>query len=159
MLELTDNEKIVLRFLIDYIGHWCTHGEGYSMPTIQTVLPQLNKKEQISIMRNLLNKRLITGCDCGCRGDWEISREGLRLMGYMVKNDMYRDEHGLHVLDNINKTHFLFTNPKILDIQSKVSEKISTTTDMDYNIGYDECYTIEWDGEGLQPIDGNFINV
>lgn len=27
-------------------------------------------------LRRLLKRGLLTGCDCGCRGDWELTRAG-----------------------------------------------------------------------------------
>jgi predicted transcriptional regulator len=32
-------------------------------------------------MRALYRRGLVGGCDCGCRGDWEITDKGLELIG------------------------------------------------------------------------------
>lgn len=36
---------------------------------------------QMAIMRRLYRKGLIGGCDCGCRGDFEITDKGLEVLG------------------------------------------------------------------------------
>lgn len=57
---------------------WSTHGEGYSMPTVQDAMPAgTPHKVQLAKMRQLLKRKLVTGCACGCRGDWTITDEGL----------------------------------------------------------------------------------
>ncbi len=38
-------------------------------------------KLQRAKMTMLMNRGLIGGCDCGCRGDYEITNKGLALIG------------------------------------------------------------------------------
>lgn len=34
-------------------------------------------------LRQLLKRKLLTGCGCGCRGDWELTVDGERELGRM----------------------------------------------------------------------------
>lgn len=69
--------KPILEFLATK-DRWCTHGDGYSMPTVQDVMPAgTPRKLQLAKMSSLLKKDLVEGCDCGCRGDWQITFKGL----------------------------------------------------------------------------------
>lgn len=57
---------------------WSTHGEGYSMPTVQDAMPAgTPEKVQLAKMRALLRRGFVRGCGCGCRGDWVITDKGL----------------------------------------------------------------------------------
>jgi hypothetical protein len=70
----------VLMFLAD-AGRWCTWGQGYYMPSVQQVLPVGTKEEvQLRYMQMLQRKGLVGGCDCGCRGDYEPTEEGLKFL-------------------------------------------------------------------------------
>lgn len=72
------DDKAVLRFLAGHQSRWCTWGKGYSMPTVQDAMPPgTPEKVQLAKMRQLLKRGLVGGCDCGCRGDWEITDKGL----------------------------------------------------------------------------------
>lgn len=72
----------ILRFLAQHQGKWSTHGEGYSMPTVRDAMPPgMPRKLQLAKMAQLWNSGLVGGCPCGCRGDWEITDEGLARIG------------------------------------------------------------------------------
>ncbi len=74
----------VLIFLSKQRG-WSTHGIGYSMPTVADAMPEgTPRKLQLAKMRQLLKRGLVGGCGCGCRGDWEISQEGLEFLNKAV---------------------------------------------------------------------------
>ena len=76
-----DTDKI-LQFLAQHQGEWSTHGRGYSMPTVQDAMPpNTPEKLQHAKMRQLHKRGLVGGCTCGCRGDWEITDEGLAFIG------------------------------------------------------------------------------
>jgi hypothetical protein len=76
--------KAVLAFLADHQGQWCTWGRGYSMPTVRDAMPPGTPEGlQIAKMRKLMRKGLVTGCDCGCRGDFEITDKGLARLGQL----------------------------------------------------------------------------
>lgn len=67
----------ILEFLAKHPDEWCTHGKGYSMPTVADAMPpDTHVKLQLSKMSSMLQRGLVRGCDCGCRGDWEITRAG-----------------------------------------------------------------------------------
>ena len=75
-------DREVLEFLAAHQGEWATTGTGYGMPTVQdAVRPGTPYKLQRAKMRQLLNRGLIHGCACGCRGDWEITDKGLEFIG------------------------------------------------------------------------------
>jgi len=68
----------ILKFLQKHDGKWCTWGKGYSMPTVADAMPEgTPEKLQLAKMKNLIEKELVIGCDCGCRGDFEITLEGI----------------------------------------------------------------------------------
>lgn len=72
----------ILRFLAQHQGRWCTHGQGYSMPTVQDAVPAGTPPEtQLAWMRQLLADGWVQGCGCGCRGDWEATNRGLQRVG------------------------------------------------------------------------------
>lgn len=68
----------ILTFLSQHQGKWCTWGDSKFMPTIESVIPQGTPyKIQLAKMKKLMKQGLVTGCDCGCRGDYEITNLGL----------------------------------------------------------------------------------
>ena len=69
---------VILKFLATQ-ERWCTHGEGHGhMPTVQDAMPAGTPlKLQLAKMKQLLKAGLVDGCDCGCRGDWQITQKGL----------------------------------------------------------------------------------
>lgn len=70
----------VLMFLVD-AGRWCTWGPSFYMPSVQQVLPVGTKEfVQLRYMQMLQRKGLVDGCDCGCRGDYEPTEEGLKFL-------------------------------------------------------------------------------
>lgn len=70
--------EAILQFLAKHQGEWCTWGEGYSMTTIRDAMPPgTPEKLQLAKMKILIKKGLVSGCDCGCRGDYEITDKGL----------------------------------------------------------------------------------
>jgi hypothetical protein len=78
--DITD--KQILEFLALHQGQWSTWGKGYSMPTVNDALPSdIPEKLVLSKMKNLIKRGLSGGCDCGCRGDYEITDKGLALIG------------------------------------------------------------------------------
>lgn len=53
--------------------HWATWGKGYSMPTVADCMPEgTPPKLQLAKMKKLIDKGLVNGCACGCRGDFYI---------------------------------------------------------------------------------------
>lgn len=75
-------DEPILKFLAKHQGHWATHGEGYNIvATVQDAMPKGTSMElQLKKMNDLLSRRLVSGCGCGCRGDWEIKDLGLEVI-------------------------------------------------------------------------------
>lgn len=71
----------VLMFLKGLDGQWATHGLSMYMPSVQQVFRVGTSEEtQARFMSLMLSKEIITGCDCGCRGDYEILDAGLEFL-------------------------------------------------------------------------------
>lgn len=75
--------KVILTELAKYQGTWATWGEKqYSMPNIQlNTYPNVPEKLWLAKMKKIMKQGLSGGCDCGCRGDYEITDKGLELIG------------------------------------------------------------------------------
>ncbi len=71
---------IILEFLALHQGTWATWGSSSSMPTVQDVMSKIPHKLQRSKMRQLQKRGFVGGCDCGCRGDYEITDKGLEFI-------------------------------------------------------------------------------
>jgi hypothetical protein len=56
---------------------WATLHGGYENSIDQAYPPEVPRKVLLSKLRNLLKKGWITGCGCGCRGDFEITPAGV----------------------------------------------------------------------------------
>lgn len=76
------DDAAVLTFLAQHQGRWSTWDEGYGyMPTVRDAMPpKTPPKLQLAKMRQLMRRGLVGGCDCGCRGDFEITDAGLALI-------------------------------------------------------------------------------
>lgn len=71
-------EQPILDFLKLHSGRWSTWGVGYSMPTVADAMPPgTPTKLQLAKMRQMMKKGLVTGCGCGCRGDFEYVEPAL----------------------------------------------------------------------------------
>ena len=71
----------ILEFLKHHKDRWCTWGDGYSMPTIQDAMPEgTPHKLQLAKMKKLMERDLVDGCGCGCRGDFEITSKGIEFI-------------------------------------------------------------------------------
>lgn len=75
--------KIILRELAKFQGKWATYGDRqYSMPNIQiNTYPNVPRKLWLAKMKSIIRQGYSGGCDCGCRGDYEITDKGLELIG------------------------------------------------------------------------------
>ena len=73
----------VLRFLAQHQGRWSTWWDGsYNMPTVADAMPaDTPSKLRLAKMRQLIKRGFSGGCDCGCRGDFEITDAGLDFIG------------------------------------------------------------------------------
>jgi len=71
----------VLMFLAKQEGDWATWGQCFYMPSVQQVFPVGTKeKTQLRFMQKLQRLGLVGGCDCGCRGDYAPTPEGLKFL-------------------------------------------------------------------------------
>lgn len=67
----------ILEFLLKNKGHWCNwyFEDKYD---VRLAMPNNIPHEKLIIakMRSLMRRGLVTGCGCGCRGDFEITDKG-----------------------------------------------------------------------------------
>ena len=83
---VTVPDEPILRFLAEHIDEWCTWGKGYAMPTVKDAMPAGTSDEvQHAKMRDLMKRGLVDGCACGCRGDFEITHNGLAALARSAK--------------------------------------------------------------------------
>lgn len=76
------SDRAVLEFLAQHQGRWITWGVGYSIPTVRDAMPKGTPvKLQLAKMRRLMGRGMVGGCDCGCRGDYEVTDRGLAYIG------------------------------------------------------------------------------
>lgn len=66
----------VLRFLARRPGVWHNWYFGNDKDVRQAMPPNLPDKLVLGKMRVLIRRGLVSGCDCGCRGDFEITPKG-----------------------------------------------------------------------------------
>lgn len=81
-------DELLLNILYPHQGYWafwCDDNELLLGPhadrTIDRTLCIYPKKLIQAKWSSLLRRGLIGGCDCGCRGDFEITDKGLALLG------------------------------------------------------------------------------
>jgi hypothetical protein len=87
------NASKVLYFLAENEGRWCTWGTSFNCPTVQSCLPiGMNEDEQLKFMQDLQKKGLVSGCDCGCRGDYTVTPEGLDFLAAECVAGEYKAE-------------------------------------------------------------------
>jgi hypothetical protein len=77
-------DKPILEFLSKHKGQWCTWFDECerdvigSVISIRTAMPinLASEKLVLAKMKRLINRGLVKGCACGCRGDFEITQKG-----------------------------------------------------------------------------------
>lgn len=76
--------------LLRNIEMWCRANEmwGMTSPLRRQFYPALPEAVLLAKLRRLLARGLVTGCGCGCRGDWELTSKGRERAGIKGK---YRD--------------------------------------------------------------------
>ena len=79
-------EDKILAFLAVNEGKWCFLVDATWPRDLFCVMPEgVNRKLALAKMRAMIKKGFVTGCGCGCRGDFEITPKGkaelLRLTG------------------------------------------------------------------------------
>lgn len=69
MLDVFENGNV-----FGSVGNWTTTWD------LEEAFPSLPPKVIIAKAKRLIGRGLIEGCDCGCRGDFEFTAEGLDRM-------------------------------------------------------------------------------
>jgi len=80
-------DKPILFFLAG-LHRWATHwtGDGISMPSVADAMPPgTPEKLRLAKMGQLIKRNLVSGCTCGCRGDFEITAKGRELLSEQEK--------------------------------------------------------------------------
>ena len=72
----------ILKFIARHKGRWCNWYFKDERDVRQSMPEGFNTPDKLVLakMRKLINKNLVSGCDCGCRGDYEITEKGLQLI-------------------------------------------------------------------------------
>ena len=69
-------DELILKFLSKFQGQWTLFWDlKIDYPT------EIPYKILLAKMRKLHKRKLVGGCTCGCRGDFEITDKGLELIG------------------------------------------------------------------------------
>jgi hypothetical protein len=77
-------ERPILNFLAGPHDNWPAHGcgtwfDGTPRPAnsvLNAMPPGVAPKLALAKMRRMIRKGLVDGCECGCRGDFEITDKG-----------------------------------------------------------------------------------
>lgn len=105
----------ILLFLAINRGGWCTWGDSDPsiMPSVQSAMPTgTPPKLQLAKMRQLIKRGLVSGCGCGCRGDFEITKKGDGFIEAVTKlgqqaletlDFMYKSKQALFLGEKIDK--------------------------------------------------------
>lgn len=79
-------DRPILEFLAG-LTTWASWGEGYSMPTVRDAMPEgTPDRLQVAKMAMLIRRGLVSGCACGCRGDFELTEKGRTFLGVVTSN-------------------------------------------------------------------------
>jgi hypothetical protein len=80
----------VLEFLNQHVGEWCnwvdlktesTFEIRYQGRSVLHAMPEGTvSKLALAKMKSLIKRGLVDGCACGCRGDFQITREGKQFL-------------------------------------------------------------------------------
>jgi hypothetical protein len=70
-------DKPILEFLLANKGTWCNWFKDHEN-SVRVAMPQnlASDKLVLAKMSRLMERGLVDGCDCGCRGDFEITPKG-----------------------------------------------------------------------------------
>ena len=81
-------DRLILNYLADRQGSWTCYWEGYFKdkdPSVSDIHYAVPDGSPVGLVRyklkRLYKRGLIGGCVCGCRGDFEITDKGLKLIG------------------------------------------------------------------------------
>ena len=73
----------ILHFLADHQTEWCNWFGDKFDNSVTHAFPDWAKGTKLVLrkMQNLQKRGLVSGCDCGCRGDYVITDSGLKIIG------------------------------------------------------------------------------
>ena len=76
-------DEDVLKFLYKHRDGWCyMFSPDLSDRSIFLSMPHgVSRHLALAKMRKLIKRGLVSGCDCGCRGDFEITDKGIERLG------------------------------------------------------------------------------
>ena len=66
----------ILKFLLSHKGRWCNWIFGDDRDVHLAMPKDTPEKLVLAKMKTLMKRGLVEGCDCGCRGDFEITEKG-----------------------------------------------------------------------------------
>jgi hypothetical protein len=70
------SDESILKYLAEHQGKWTMRWHCKD-----AVAPNAPEKVFLAKMKRIIARGLSRGCDCGCRGDYEITDKGLALIG------------------------------------------------------------------------------
>ena len=73
-------DRPVLEFLLSHRGKWCNWYFGDDRDVHLAMPENTPEKLVLAKMRMLIRRGVVTGCPCGCRGDFEITKNGEALL-------------------------------------------------------------------------------
>lgn len=73
----------ILQFLADRPGVWCNWYFGNNNDVTNAMPAGTPGKVKIAKMRRLIERGLVDGCPCGCRGDFQLTPKGC---DYLTQN-------------------------------------------------------------------------
>ena len=99
----------ILQFLKKHKGMWCSLFNGGPLPWIFDAMPKnIPWNLKLAKMNKLIRKGHVSGCACGCRGDFEITEKGeQKLNSSLIKENLTEilysacEEHLRHGYDSV----------------------------------------------------------
>lgn len=76
-------ERPILEHLERFEGVWCNWCFGDERDVHNAMPTGIPDKVVLAKMRALMERGLVVGCGCGCRGDFEITMAGLEALAAM----------------------------------------------------------------------------
>jgi hypothetical protein len=73
-------DEPILRLLAKHPGQWHNWYFGDDRDVHSAMPANVPEKLVLGKMRMLMRRKLVDGCGCGCRGDFEITAKGLALL-------------------------------------------------------------------------------
>lgn len=75
-------DEPILRYIGAQDGKWCMRWRMESFPTVLDAFPpNVPTKLMLAKMGRLMERGLVDGCTCGCRGDFVLTAKGREAVG------------------------------------------------------------------------------